>query len=308
MKPAGFKFFAVFVACALAAGAALAQNAEALLTRDILASQKTLAAPVRLYNYFQMNQSWSGLNSPEGRRAYTQQYLSSRAGMFWDSGFTNDSPRAANSGGGLYLAIDPYISMGYGNTYVEMTVPAGTKFINVVRGVPVKRETLNALIAEGFMTNDQKRALFGNGFYRDTLRVMVAPQYARFRGLMQEIFSKNGIQFVEYNFNTSLMGFCRRHSYSAFVYVGIRNPGNPAMPGIDPVFSQVVLHSDGFQLPNLTPAELSEQARITKFRSFLYEISEILKAKKPLRRDFMLSRYTDDEMNALRAATYSCEN
>lgn len=285
-----------------------AQNAESLLTEDILSSQKTLTHPVRLYNYFQVTELWAGLNSSAGRLSFTQNYLSARAGQFWDAQFTNDSKTSYASGPGLYLAIDPYISSGYGNSYVELTVPAGTRFINVVRKVPVRRQTTEALVAEGIIQRSQINELFGNGFYRDTLRVMVLPVHQRFRQLVQEIFRKNGIQFVEYNFNTSLAGFCRRHSYSAFLYVGIPNAATPLQPRIDPAFTSVMLHSDAHQMAALTEPEVQQKSRITRFRHFLYEISEILKQRRTLTRDFMLSRYTDDEMNQLRRHTYSCEN
>lgn len=285
-----------------------AQNAESLLARDILASQKTLTHPVRLYNYFQVAELWPGLHTPAGRLAFTQNHLSARAGQFWDDQFNNDSKTAYASGPGLYLAIDPYISTGYGNSYVEMTVPAGTKFINVVREVPVNRATIEALVSEGFITRNQTSELFARGFFRDTLRVMVLPQYQNFRRLVQEIFRKNSIQFVEYNFNTSLAGFCRRHSYSAFLYVGLPNATTSNRAIIDPAFTSVMLHSDAHQMNALSANEVQQKNRITKFKNFLYEISEILKQKRTLTRDFMLSRYTDAEMNELRQFTYSCEN
>lgn len=285
-----------------------AQNAETLLTEDIMSSQKTLTRPVRLYNYFQVTELWAGLNTPAGRLAFTQNYLTARAAQFWDPQFNNDSKTSYASGPGLYLAIDPYISSGYGNSFVELTLPAGTRFINVVRKVDVRRQTIQALVAEGIIQNAHTTELFSNGFFRDTLRVMVLPQHQKFRQLVQEIFRKNQIQFVEYNFNTSLAGFCRRHGYSAFLYVGIPNAANPLQPRIDGAFTSVMLHSDAHQMAALTNPEVEQKSRIVRFRRFLYEISEILKQKRTLTRDFMLSRYTDDEMNELRGYTFSCEN
>ena len=108
---------------------------------------------------------------------------------FWDAEFTDTSTKNYAAGGGLYFAIDPQISKQYGNVFIKITVPAGTPYINVVAPIPLKKDTLAALVSEGHITTADYAVLFPKqtGFYRDTLRAMVDPKYSSFRNLVQNI-------------------------------------------------------------------------------------------------------------------------
>lgn len=98
----------------------------------VVAVAKTLKSEIKLYNYFSLPEAWPELETETGRNAYINRYLLQRAGSFWDADFTDTYTKNYAAGPGLYLAIDPSISKGYGNSFVEMTVPAGAKFINVL--------------------------------------------------------------------------------------------------------------------------------------------------------------------------------
>lgn len=290
---------------------AQSQSASQLLERDIMVSAKTLSTDVMIYNYFYLEKVWAELETPQGRQNYIQRYLSARGGSFWDFGFTDNSPKNYAAGAGLYFAIDPLISKSFGNTFIEIRIPAGTKFINVVNPLPLKKDTLLALQNEGIINSGDVPALFPRqtGFYRDTLRMMVLPQFNRFRQLVHQIFSRNQIQFIEYNFNSSLTGFCRQHSYSAFNFVAQFNPTEPKNALVDYPFKNVQMYSTEFSFPNLTTQEIQNQDRILKFRSVLEEVGSRLKRgqKQAATQAYILSQYSADEYAMLKTSTFSCK-
>ncbi len=286
---------------------AQALYSENLLSRDIMVSAKTLKTEKKIYNYFYLQQVWSELRTEAGRQSFVNRYLSERAGSFWDLDFTDASTKNYAAGAGLYFAIDPLISKTYGNSFVELTMPAGTRFINVVSPIAIKKDTMAAMLAEGLFTSEQVAELFpkSSGFYRDTLRAMVQPQYTNFRRMVQRIFTTNNIQFVEYNFNSSLGGFCRKHSYSAFVFVGQHNLTNEKRGIVVGAFQNISLMSTQLDLPNLSVAETDKQSAIVKFRSVLEELPN--KGGHSAARAYILQQYTESEYAALKDWAYSCE-
>lgn len=287
-----------------------AQSAAELLNRDIMSSAKVLKSDTKIYNYYNMEKVWPELESESGRKAFVRRYLAQRAGSFWDMGFTDASPSLYAAGAALYFAIDPHISQTFGNFFIELTLPAGTRFINVVAPIPLKKDTQAALIAENLVTREQFADLFPKqtGFYRDTLRAMVKPQYAAFRKTVQRIFTQNQIQFVEYNFNTSLSGFCRKHSYSAFAYVGLENPSKPKEAIVAASFSNVSTFSAKLSIPHLSPSETAQQEDILKFRNVLENIISMRKQGQKNIKDYILREYSAEEYQRIQTRTFSCEN
>ena len=225
--------------------------------------------------------------------------------------FSDTTPSSWAAGPGLYFAIDPQISQRFGNTFIEMRLPAGTRFINVVNPLPLKKDTLAALQVEGYIVGSDIPELFPKqtGFYRDTLRVMVLPQFSKFRRLLQSILSQNQIQFIEYNFNTSLMGFCKSHSYSAFNYIGSVNLNDPKNAVITGEFKNVLLYSSELSFPNQTVAESEGLERIAKFRSVLSEVNGLLQKGRQSSaiQAYILSQYSSEEYSALKRSAFSCK-
>jgi hypothetical protein len=292
-------FFSGFIANAQSA-------AQSLLTRDLLVSAKTLKTEKSIYNYFTMPKGNPELNSIQGRQAFVNRYLSSRAGDFWRMDFTETSKSVNAAGPGLYFAIDPLISETFGDSFIEVRMPAGTRFINVVAPIPLKKDTLAALIGEGFIQQDQIPTLFpkDTGFYRDTLRMIVDPQFVNFRKLVQAIFTANQLRFVEYNFNTSLGNFCPGHSYSAFLFVGDLNSSNPRSAIVPVDFQSTMVFSTKIEIPNLTDAEMARKAEILKFKSTLEQIQDKSTADS---KKIISSNYSPDEFQAVKDETYSCQ-
>ncbi len=213
-------FLAIFFLLNINANAG---DAAAMLERDLTPVILTLQKPVRMYSYFNVIAMSEELNSPQGRQNYLQRFFNATMGRFWDMNLT--ASQYINSGPGLYAAIDPHISQSFGNTMVEIGVPAGTRFLDIHKNVPLSDDTINALANEGIIARDLLGELFvaKNGRYefgRDTMKFMIKPEFSFFRGMLQEIFLRQNVVMAEYNWDTSLAGFCRLHSYSAFVIFG----------------------------------------------------------------------------------------
>jgi hypothetical protein len=303
----------VLVASFLTSSVAFSQVAEQLLARDILATKKSMPAATKIYSYFSIQPN-SYFDSLTNRREFVQRVLKNGATSFWNMGFNNNDRTAYACGPGMYFAIDPHISKKYGNSFVEMTIPQGTNYINVVNAITINKDTMAALVSENFITEADKAILFPpdkptgkRGFYRDTLRAMVVPQYAKFRKMVQNIFATNEIQFVEYNFNTSLSGFCKSAKTSAFLYVGLQDTRNAESARVSEVFSDVNMYSTEIEIKNQSSEEESRQSEIVKFRSLLDEMSNLRAQKIAIPKTLIPSRLSSDEIKTIKSQTYSCQ-
>ena len=287
-------------------------NSERLLSRDVMAFSKTISKDIHIYHYFNVAQVWDELKTPAGRLTYVGRYLSDATGRFWDLSYHAAS--YINAGPGLYLAIDPYISSNwnlfqpenhFGNTMIELIIPRGTRVINVVKPVPIAKDTLDALVNDGIIARYQASFLFyksagptGLGFYRDTLKHMTDPGFEKFRTTVLNIFRQNAIQFIEYNWDTRLHGFCSPKFASAFNYVG-------ALP-LNSTYTAVPMMSS-LALPNLTPAEEELSTRVVKFRDLLAQIDTLRKRGVKIPLSMISAVYTSDEYKTLKGMTYSCD-
>lgn len=297
----------------LVSSTAFSQVAEQLLTRDILAGQKSLTADTKIYTYFRRD-AHPSLNSVKGRHEFVQRTLSYAAGSFWNMSFQDASPKNFACGPGLYFAIDPHISKQYGNSFIEMTIPQGTQYISVVNAITINKDTMAALISEKFFGETDKAILFPpdkptgkRGFYRDTLRAMVLLEYVQFRKMVQNIFAMNGIQFVEYNFNTSLYNFCRSPKTSAFLFVGMQDPQNSTAAKISADFSETNMYSTEAIFENQSAEEENRLTEIAKFRALLEEISNLRAQKIAIPKTLIPSKYTPEEIKEIKSHSFSCQ-
>lgn len=293
-------------------------SAEILLARDLKAGTKSLSQEIRIYHYFPVqcsfgsgtaSPSWcDSLTRPEGRRAHVTNYLKSVTARFWDVGYRAD--QYINAGPGLYLAIDPHIAYSqklFGTTVIELRVPAGTPYVNVVKAIPISQATLDALVNEGFLARHQLASVFSKaagptklGFYRDTLKNMTSPGFEHFRRLVMRHFSENGIQFIEYNWDSSLAGFCRRKSASAFVFIGTESSLG--------AYSDLPMISSDVSYPNLSAEEREFYLRAFKFRGLLDQISSLLKRGLKIPKDLIVPQtYSATELGDIKKVTFGCD-
>ena len=278
-----------------------AGEAAALLERDLGPVILTLQKPIKMYSYFNLQTKTEELDSPEGRQRFLQRFFDATMGRFWDMNLT--ASQYINSGPGLYAAIDPHISQQFGNTMVEISVPTGTRFIDIHKNVPLAADTVNALVAEGIIARELLAELFvAKGsqyqFGRDTMKFMIKPEFSFFRGMVQELFLRQNVVMAEYNWDTSVAGFCRVHGYSAFVLFGSMKD-----TGIADNFEKTLVYFE--ELPALTDEEKISAVMTAKFKQVL----EGLKSRKTYREkvNFVNRSYELSEKLNLVNLTYSCE-
>jgi hypothetical protein len=284
--------------------------AETLLKNDLQISVKTLKKDIYIYHYFNLSEFWPQLQTADGRTEYLTNYLQVSAGHFWDTNYSRSD--YVNAGPGIYFAIDPHISTSFGNTAMELTVPAGSIYITTVEPTVIQKETIAALISEGYLSKELSVEIFKNsggkrnGFYRDTLKKSIQPEFNLFRQLLQKIFSDLNIQLVEYNWDTSIEGFCSGHSYSAFVFIGRADPSSSTRSIVDETYTKPILISS-FETPNLTDTEKDRIDQIVKLRQVLDQISDLKKLGKKIPKELITKIYTNDELKNVKDHIYSCE-
>jgi hypothetical protein len=296
---------------ALSASQVLAQSptAEELLSRDLQPKISTLKKTIKVYNYWHLYKTPDQLLTPEGRASYSTKYVQDLVNRYWDLSYTINDQIAA--GPGLYLGTDPYIAdqQGFGNTVIELEVPAGTKTVNVVEPIPVKADTIRALIKEGYLGQDDVKTLFVSskspGFYRDTLKFATQPGFENFRMLVQRVLEANGISFIEYNWRTAVEGFCKTFKYSAFVYIGTRDPLNPGKGVIADAYRNLPMASR-MVWPDLTVEEQNFFDRIDREHTMLRDLFNLLQNKSKVPPGFFNRYYTDEELKQVKESIFAC--
>jgi hypothetical protein len=302
-------------------------SAENLLEKDLLPGIVSLDRTVRIYHYYRLPHLYPQLESPEGRRGEIQRYIEAVTERFWDLGF--DARDYVNAGPGLYLATDPYISRSFGykdqdrpeqlSAMLELTVPVGTRMLRVVN-VPrsesrskkveprlrLSPETVSALIQQGIVPQDfvaklfQDKSFIGPIFFRDSLARMTQPELVEFRKMVMRILVKHDVQMIEYNWQSALAGFCRKHNYSSLNFIG-----RPKLIGNDDWVAKAVLITDP-ELPNLSKEESDVRQRVAKLKGVLSQAEALVAAKKNTR-GLIQSSYSESEFQQIKAHTFMCE-
>lgn len=222
-----------------------AASAQELLTEDMQVAIKSLPRETRLYHYFGINLNGNQLKDTTLRKANARYEMVNRqvegaAYGFWN--LNNHTTAYANAGLGLYLALDPYASSpaaagdtgaNFGSTMIEVTFNAGTRYLDLLKGIKLREETKAALKAEFKMDQATFAKLFEareKGFWRDTLQYMAEESNTNFRKMVQRIFTEQSIAMTEYGWQAGTSGLCStdgvRQIYSALVYVGGKNTAN----------------------------------------------------------------------------------
>lgn len=284
------------------------EQAMALLNRDLKNSMKQIQEPVRLYTYFSVSGSLSNLDSLQKRNQLMQRFFTNTMMQFWNTDMT--AKKNINAGLGLYAAIDPHVSRSYGNVFAEIQIASGTKYLDVYNPILVGKDTIAALIKEDLILRNEINAILipsGKGRYafsRDTLRAMVKPEFKEFRKIVHRIFLTNKLVMLEYNWESSLPGFCRMNRASAFVLVGTVVKNSQGLDQVQESFSKTLISDSGF--PNQTESEKQTMQRVLKFKNMLSEMTN--KGTYAQKLKVVNSHYSDaEEKSAVFDRTYSCE-
>lgn len=301
--------------------------AEQMLTRDLMVGTATMERDTRIYHYMVLGGYrpdtenleqvlewyWKKYETEESRRTEIVRYMNDVTGRFWNLDYVAEE--FINAGAGIYLATDPHVSLNFGqgqyswtkSAMLEMTIPKGTRYINVVQNIIIQPDTLIELEKEGYVNDVGVQDLFKKEkvknplFFRDTLRDMTKPKYRNFRTLIQRIFSAQNIQLIEYNWQTSLEGFCRKHTQSAFNFIG-----RPPQMGLDPAYISTPMAVIP-NLPNLSGEEVAFLERTEKFKRVLGRVAELHEAKAKVPKGLVLTEYSEAEVRELKSKAFKCQ-
>jgi hypothetical protein len=296
-------FSSVLVGLTLISASQSFAGARELLAADLEKGIKTLPRETRLYHYFGINLNGkrledTNLRKSEERYKMVQNRLQAFASTFWD--LDNHTTKLANSGLGLYLAVDPFSSSpaaaadtgaNFGSTAIEVTINAGTKYLDLVDAVPLRVETIQAIVAETGMQKQDVKKLFEarkKGFYRDTLQFMAEPQNTGFRQIVHSVFSNLGIAMTEYGWQAGTSAFCNvatgsgKIHHSAFVYVGSPQVGS-VIKSINMVY--------------FDPANVQFDAQESESLARNQKLYDVLKNLRPLEKQYQSAAANKDKVS-----------
>lgn len=303
----------------------LALTAAEALERDLEPSIKTYQKNIQLFHYFfaplENNEAPANekkihplFHTKESRDQWINYLMAIRAGAFWD--LNNHSTSLTNAGLGMYFALDPDSSKEFGESMVQLNVKEGMKYLSVYKPIILKKETLNLLVKEEVINKKQLTASastlgLNSGFSRITLKNMVRVENLNFRKLVNEIFKKNQIYFVEYEYKSHLAGFCKVANQSAMVLVGAppadqaqdtQNPPQETLATIAPLFENTLFLSV-YPIDGYTEDELKWVDLFSRFKNILTEIriKGTAAAKK-----LMHDNLNEEEINLLADRSYQC--
>ena len=277
-------------------------RSEQLLTRDLAVVIKSMPKAINLYTYFNILQITGELSTPAGRDGFNKRFFAGSLLRYWEPALTNGS--YINAGPGLYAAIDPHISKSYGNMMLDISIKPGTRFIDLHVNTPLGSDTVEALVSEGIVPRGMLSTLFvlkgqRYEFSSVTLKTMIRPELMAFRKMVQEILNAQSVEMAEYNWDTSVPGFCRLQRYSAFVIFGLMRSAGIAYSMANTLVTEA-------ELPALSDSEKATAGRDLKFRQVLDDVKKTTGYGAKV--NTVRKAYPDEiERNELINQTYSCE-
>ncbi|MFV8250016.1 hypothetical protein [Bdellovibrio bacteriovorus] len=218
------KFLSIIALGLILGVEAFAASAEALLARDLRNAKMTFGHEQRLYHYFDIYQEAAPatqalMATPQGRKQVLQTRISYATSKFWSKA---SGSKGLFAGEGLYLAIDPHISESYGKMMIEFTVKPDSYYISLARGLYLSADTVKAIYQEGHLVADPANGIPDTMRISEmTLAMILQPENARFRLLLQKALKSENIMMAEYVWRSDLDVVCGEESLqTAFVYIG----------------------------------------------------------------------------------------
>ncbi len=316
------KFVFVYLILFVLAVQAQALTAYEALERDLQPQIKALKKDVQLFHYFSAPSDGTPdskkihpiFNTKTSRDEWINYLMAVRGGAFWD--FNNHNTDLTNAGPGMYFALDPDSSKEFGESVVQLNVKEGMKMLSVFRAIPLKKDTINLLLKENIIDRNAIAASSTtlsliNGFTRIALKNMVREENVEFRKLVTELFIRNQIQFVEYEYKSHLAGFCKIANQSALVFIGsqptlVTDPSVAAssevLATVDPAF-QNTLFMSSYEVADYTQDEMKLIDLYSRFKNILAQIriKGVIAAKKLIH-----NALSEDEINELANKSYQC--
>lgn len=281
-----------------------AATATELLSQDLQAGIKTLPRETRFYHYMNINLGinpdktprrleQTNLKDPAERYAMIQRRVVDASYSFFN--LKNNNTYLANAGLGLYLAIDPFSSSpaaeadtgaNFGSTMIEVTISSGTRYLDLMKDIPLREETIQAIVSETALSASSTAQLLlsrlepngrvsHKGFARDTLQFMAEVQNEAFRKMVHTVFNMNSIAMTEYGWQAATSAFCGSTvaHRSALVYVG-----GPSVQSA--IKSLTMVH----WLPNSVQLDAQESEALVRNK----KLFSLLQPLRPLEKSFLL--------------------
>jgi hypothetical protein len=292
-----------------------APTALDLVDRDIKSSVAILNHETLFYTYLSFKSDNSSLQktmqSEENRKTTANMHVLNSSSQFRN--MLNHRTAMANAGLGLYLATDPFISSpgaeeysgaNFGDTMIELTFSKDTKYLSLKKAIPLKDDTISALLNENILKSSQLKSLLqDNLLSQDTLKYMAESQYILFRILFEKLVTNNNIVLIEYEWLTSLEMFCdNKHLTSAMVYIG------SALPDTN-LLSTILIYWPGkIKLMNLDPEENFAYLRNAKLIKVLAKLKPLEKKSRYTKAISYINDFYQDqiELQDVRAKLFKC--
>ena len=198
-----------------------------LIKRDLTVTTKSLTREVRGYHWFGSNFSNKKMSLDDKN---FKDYFLDTAQKFW----TYQQNQEHNIGPGFYAAPDPGISETYGNTMIEVVIPAGTRFIDIRGGASdsqfeISKQTQAAMnsYCQGGVLPNYEQIFYANvngetkpfqSFFKQTL-TYIEPCYRMFSQAVREM----NVEFLAYGWGpfNNLQNGCEKSILSSFVMLGV---------------------------------------------------------------------------------------
>jgi hypothetical protein len=310
-----------------------AQTASDLLEKELLAGVKVMPKEIQIYHYFRapINEANSSkihpyLDNQVTRAKWVHYFMAYRAGAFWDT--NNHKTDLINAGPGVYFAIDPDSSKEFGDTALVLNIAKDTPYLSVANGIPLKKETLNALVKENIIDSKQlnsasKKLGLSKGFTNAALENMVREENSKFRHMIMNFVSRHNISFIEYVYKSHLAGFCKSGNQNAFVFIGTSPnlqleemnsaaaeneliasaEAEEVLAHIPKVYQNSILFSN-YDLQDLTDFEAKSKYILNRFRNVLARIREVGTGKSA--KQAIYEVFNELEVDELAAKSYQC--
>lgn len=200
-----------------------------LIKRDLSVTTKSLTREVRGYHWFNSNVGTKKMSLDDS--FFKEQFLHA-AKPFWTFNPIQDH----NVGPGFYAAPDPGISERYGNTMIEVIIPAGTRFIDMRGGafdtqLEISNETQAAMntycrgagqvlpnYPDVFKIEIDGQVKTFQSFFKQTLTYDISC-YKMFSQAVREL----NVEFLAYGWGpyNNLQNGCEKSILSSFVMLGV---------------------------------------------------------------------------------------
>lgn len=255
----------------LVSGSTQAVTLEEWLTQKVEEVSSPFKPEWSFYHYTNLPLQQPELADPDSRQRFVENYIQPRMGYAWYVNAVGNNAMAA--GPGLYAALDPIVSSGYGNTLFRFSVKSSQ-----ARYLKVAFYSLRS--NDSTVTGDPALIRWFQSGIGFNLGIYLYPTYSKDptalagKALLLQIFRKLNIIALEYPYSSVIgTSFCSNSRQVAMVFFG--RPVSESSYQIDPKdFDFQLVRKD---LQNLSDSEKKAaqlvQQRVRALRGVLSQLT-----------------------------------